>query len=137
MLDVRGLLCVQVLLRLRPVVEVATGADLAWRVGANVSLRHLRWLADGSYQALIFKPGLSAGRRDRLVEQARTGQDVPADLAREVRMHEYTVPDRNPDGELIVVVTTLTDPIEVRSGPWRRGHTRVRRTSGNSSIVRA
>jgi hypothetical protein len=91
----------------------ATGADLAWRVGASVSLGHLRWLADGSYQALIFKPGLSAQRRARLVEQARTDHDVPADLARLVRVVEYTVPDRNPDGELIVVVTTLTDPFEV------------------------
>lgn len=91
----------------------ATGADLAWRVGASVSLGHLRWLDDGSYQALIFKPGLSADRRARLVEKARTGQDVPADLAREVRVLEYTVPDRNPDGELIVVVTTLTNPFEV------------------------
>jgi hypothetical protein len=26
---------------------------------------------------------------------------------------EYTVPERNPDGELIVVVTTITDPHEV------------------------
>ena len=91
----------------------ATGADLAWRVGASVSLGHVRWHDDGSYQALIFKPGLSADRRTRLVEQARTGQDIPADLARAVRVVEYTVPDRNPDGELIVVVTTLTNPFEV------------------------
>lgn len=91
----------------------ATGADLAWRVGASVSLGHIRWLDDGSYQALIFKPGLSADRRARLVEQARTGKDIPADLARHVRVVEYTVPDRNPDGELIVVVTTCTNPFEV------------------------
>jgi len=91
----------------------ATGTDLAWRVGASVSIGHLRWLADGSYQALIFKAGLSAQRRARLVEQARTGQEIPADLARLVRVVEYTVPDRNPDGELIVVVTTLTDHHEV------------------------
>jgi hypothetical protein len=91
----------------------ATGADLAWRVGASVSLGHVRWLTDGSYQALIYRPGLSAGRRARLVEQARAGQDISADLARLVRVVEYTVPDRNPDGELIVVVSTLTDPYEV------------------------
>ncbi|GAB3803570.1 IS4 family transposase [Micromonospora zhanjiangensis] len=91
----------------------ATGADLAWRIGASVSVGHLRWLADGSYQALIFKAGLSAQRRARLVEQARTGQEIPTDLARLVRVVEYTVPDRNPDGELIVVVTTLTDHHEV------------------------
>ncbi|MEH1017218.1 IS4 family transposase [Micromonospora sp. CPCC 206060] len=58
----------------------ATGADLAWRIGASVSIGHLRWLADGSYQALIFKAGLSAERRARLVEQARTGQEIPTGL---------------------------------------------------------
>ena len=88
----------------------ATGADLAWRIGASVSVGHLRWLADGSYQALIYAPGLSAGRRARLVEQARAGQDIPAELARPVRVVEYTVADRNPDGELIAVITTVTDP---------------------------
>jgi hypothetical protein len=43
----------------------ATGADLAWRVGASVSIGHVRWLPDGSYQALIFKAGLSAARTGR------------------------------------------------------------------------
>ncbi|WP_344406289.1 IS4 family transposase, partial [Dactylosporangium fulvum] len=91
----------------------ATGADLARRIGASVSVGHLRWLADGSYQALIYAPGLSAQRLARLAEQARAGHDVPADLARLVRVVEYTVPDRNPDSDLIVVVTTITDPHEV------------------------
>lgn len=91
----------------------ATGADLAWRIGASVSVGHLRWLPDGSYHALIYRPGLSAQRRARLVEQAKAGQDIPADLARLVRVVEYTVPDRNPDGELIVVVTTVLDPHEL------------------------
>jgi predicted ATP-dependent endonuclease of OLD family len=40
--------------------------------------------------------GLSAQRRARLVEQAKAGQDIPDDLARLVRVVEYTVPDRNP-----------------------------------------
>lgn len=91
----------------------ATGADLAWRVGASVSIGHVRWLADGSYLALVYRPGLAADRRARLAEQARAGADVPTDLARLVRVVEYTVPDRNPDGELIVVVTTVTDPHEL------------------------
>ncbi len=91
----------------------ATGADVAWRIGASVSVGHLRWLPDGSYEALIYAPGLSAQRRARLVEQARAGQDIPADLARLVRVVEYTVPDRNPNGDLIVVVTTVTDPHDI------------------------
>lgn len=91
----------------------ATRADLALRVGASVSIGHVRWLADGSYLALIYRPGLRADQRQRLVEQARAGTEVPADTARLVRVVEYTVPERNPDGELIVVVTTITDPHEV------------------------
>jgi hypothetical protein len=88
----------------------ATGADLAWRVGASVSLGQVRWLADGSYLALIYRAGLSVARRARLAGDARAGRGIPADVARLVRVVEYTVPDRNPDGELIVVVTTITDP---------------------------
>jgi hypothetical protein len=91
----------------------ATGADLAWRIGASVSVGLVRWLPDGSYLALIYRSGLSAQRRARLVAQAQAGQDIPADLARLVRVVEYTVPDRNPDGELIVVITTVLDPHEL------------------------
>ncbi|WP_405098322.1 IS4 family transposase [Micromonospora sp. NBC_01412] len=90
-----------------------TGADLAWRVGASVSIGHVRWLTDGSYLALVYRPGLTADRRRRLVAQARAGGDIGADAARVVRVVEYTVPDRNPDGELIAVVTTILDPHEV------------------------
>jgi hypothetical protein len=75
-----------------------------------VSVGHLRWLADGSYLALIYAAGLSAQRHRRLLDQANAGNEVPADLARLVRVVEYTVPDRNPDGELIVVITTVLDP---------------------------
>lgn len=90
-----------------------TGADLAWRIGVSVSVGLVRWLPDGSYLALIHRPGLSAERRARLAAQAKAGGDIPADLARQVRVVEYTVPDRNPDGELIVVITTVTDPHEL------------------------
>jgi hypothetical protein len=91
----------------------ATGADLAWRVGASVSLGHVRWLPDGSYLALIYRPGLSAQRRHRLAQTVTDGGQVPADLARLVRVVDYTVPDRNPHGELITVITTVLDPLDV------------------------
>lgn len=91
----------------------ATGADLAWRVGASVSVELVRWLSDGSYLALIYRPGLSAQRRRHLARTVTDGGEVPADTARLVRVVDYTVPDRNPDGELITVITTILDPHEV------------------------
>lgn len=91
----------------------ATGADLTWRVGASVSLGLVRWLSDGSYLALIYRPGLSAERRRRLAQTVTDGGEVAADTARLVRVVDYTVPDRNPDGELITVITTILDPHEV------------------------
>jgi hypothetical protein len=90
-----------------------TGADLAWRIGASVSVGHVTWLDDGSCLALIYRAGVSADRRRRLVEAARAGKEIPADTARIVRVVEYTVPNRNPDGELIVVITTILDPTDV------------------------
>lgn len=90
-----------------------TGADLAWRVGASVSLGLVRWLADGSYLALTYRPGLNADRRARLAATAKAGGEIPAELARLVRVVEYTVPDRKADGELIVVITTIIDPHEL------------------------
>jgi hypothetical protein len=88
-------------------------ADLAWRIGASVSLAHLRWLHDGSYLALIFKPGLRAAARQALQTQARAGQPVDPDLACVVRVIEYDLPDRNPDGDLIVLITTVLDPYDI------------------------
>jgi hypothetical protein len=90
-----------------------TGADLAWRIGASVSVGPVRWLPDGSYLALIYRSGLSADRRRRLVQAAKAGRDLDEDLARVVRVVEYTVPDRNPGGELIAVITTILDPTDV------------------------
>ena len=90
-----------------------TGADLAWRIGASVSVGLVRWLPDGSYLALIYRSGLSGDRRRRLVEAAKAGHDIAEDMARLVRVVEYTVPDRNPDGELITVLTTILDPADV------------------------
>lgn len=91
----------------------ATSADLAWRIGASVSPGRVRWLPDGSYLALIYRPGLSAERRRRLAQTVTDGGQVAADTARLVRVVDYTVPDRNPDGDLITVITTVLDPHEV------------------------
>ncbi|MCW2643744.1 MAG: transposase family protein, partial [Dactylosporangium sp.] len=49
----------------------------------------------------------------RLVQAVAAGGEVPADVARLVRVVDYTVPDRNPAGELITVITTILDPHEL------------------------
>ncbi len=89
------------------------GADLAWRVGATVSIGHVRWLPDGSYLALIYPRGMHAERRVRLAEHVKAGGQLTDDLARLVRVVEYTVPERKPGGDLICVVTTITDPHDI------------------------
>jgi len=89
------------------------GADLAWRVGASVSVGLVQWLHDGSYLALIYRAGLSAARRQRLCEQAKAGEPVDEQLARVVRVVEYTIDERDPAAELVVVITTILDPYEV------------------------
>jgi hypothetical protein len=47
------------------------------------------------------------------VAVAKAGGGVPEHLAQVVQIVEYTVPDRNPDGELIAVATTICDPKQV------------------------
>jgi hypothetical protein len=87
-------------------------------------------LPDGTYLAVLIKPTIRGGRRERLLAAARGGEDlddinaVPdafdnrglplADLAGVV---ECDVPDRegNGSGELIVLLTTILDP--QRPGP--------------------
>ena len=93
---------------------VDTGADLLWRMGSRVSLPVLHWLPDGSYASVLINPRVQGGARSRLVEQARAGDPVDPDAGFPVRVVEYEVPDRegNGSGELICLVTTITDPAE-------------------------
>ena len=89
----------------------STGADLAWRVGAGVELPPVRPLDDGSYLALLFSPLVKSRKaKDALLAQARAGHQVDAERALVVRAVDYTVPEANPEGELITVMTTVLDP---------------------------
>lgn len=91
----------------------ATGADLVWRVGASVELPPVAALADGSYTALVFAPRTRRSVKDRLLAAARAGRQIDPERARLVRAVDYTVPQANPEGELITVVTTVADPWEL------------------------
>ena len=87
-----------------------TGAGLLWRVRSDLRLPVLELLPDGSYQSVLLTPKITrAASRERVIEAARNGEDLDPARARRVRVVEYEVPDRDGDGELIALVTNLTD----------------------------
>jgi hypothetical protein len=91
-----------------------TGADLLWRVGDGLALPVVEKFADGSYLSVIIDPQVRGRRRPALLEAATSGRMPDPGEARFVRVVEYDVPDRpgNGHGELVVLITTITDPAE-------------------------
>jgi hypothetical protein len=80
---------------------------------------------DGTYLTALIKPSIRGRRRERLLAAARTGQDLSdinalpdafdergLPVIHLARVIEYDIPDRvgNGTGELIVLLTTITDP---------------------------
>jgi hypothetical protein len=86
-----------------------TGAALLWRVKSWILLPVLELLPDGSYRSVLVSPKVKGRARDEVLAAARRGQDLDPARARHVRVIEYEVPDRAGDGELIALVTTITD----------------------------
>lgn len=93
----------------------STGAGLLWRVGDGLRLPVVDKLDDGSYLALVTRPAMATARRTKILAAAREGHLVDPGEAMFVRVVEYDVPDRdgNGSGELIVLMTTITDPTDV------------------------
>jgi Insertion element 4 transposase N-terminal/Transposase DDE domain len=91
-----------------------TGADLLWRVNANLGLPVLRWLPDGSYLSLIYSPKVRGRGRDQLLRHASEGAEIDPGEAQVVRVVEYDIPDREGSGadEIICVITSILDPAE-------------------------
>ena len=89
---------------------VATGADLLWRVTATVTLPVVEPLPDGSYRSVVINPKITGTRRQKLIDQVRSGYQVAADAAMPIRVIEYDIPDRegNGTGELICLITSIT-----------------------------
>ena len=105
----------------------ATGAALVWRAPTQLALPVVRVLPDGTYLSVVMDSKIRGARREKILAAARNGDDL-TDLpqavdengwpvARIVRVVEYTVPDRegNGTGELIVLLTTVTDPADARA----------------------
>jgi hypothetical protein len=103
----------------------ATGAALVWRAPTQLDLPVLRVLTEGTYLTALIKPTIRGHRRERLLTAARNGVDltdinaVPEafderglPVVHLARVVEYDIPDRvgSGTGELIVLLTTITDP---------------------------
>lgn len=91
-----------------------TGAELLWRVNANLALPVISTLPDGSYVSLVFRQGLKARRRG-IIETVKAGGVPHPTQADIVRVIEYQIPDRegNDQNEIIRLITTILDPGDV------------------------
>jgi Insertion element 4 transposase N-terminal len=98
-------------------LAAGTGAELLWRAPTQLDLPVVRILADGTYLTVLVDPTIRGARRARIIEAASNGEDVETDLAHLARVVEYDVPDRigNGSGELIVLLSTITDPGDARA----------------------
>ncbi|MDQ4032612.1 MAG: IS4 family transposase [Actinomycetota bacterium] len=108
----------------------ATGAGLLWRAPTQLALPVIKVLGDGTYLTALITPSIRGARRERLLAAARAGTDlsdinaVPDAFDQRglpvihlARVVEYDVPDRtgNPTGELIALLSTITDPAHARA----------------------
>lgn len=95
---------------------VDTGAALLWRAPTQLRLPVVHVLPDGTYLSVLIDPKLRTARREKIIQAARDGEDLDPEIARLVRVIEYDVPDRagNGHGELIVLLSSITDPEAAR-----------------------
>ena len=82
----------------------ATGAELLWRIGDNLEVAVLEWLADGSYRSELVPRKMKA--------QFNQGKlrHIPDEVRIPIRVVEYMVTNRGEDTETIRLITTITDP---------------------------
>jgi Insertion element 4 transposase N-terminal len=115
----------------------ATGAALLWRVKADLRLPVLDLLPDGSYLSVVARPSLHDKARDKLLAAARAGEHLDPGQAMRVRVIEYEIPDRDGDGsgELIALITTITDPALASAAELARAYCeRWEEETGNDQI---
>jgi hypothetical protein len=114
-----------------------TGAALLWRVKADLRLPVLELLPDGSYRSVLVSPKVKGKTRTQLIEAARRREDLDPGRARHVRVVEYEVPGREGDGkgELIALITTITDPQQAPAGVLAQTyHERWEHETGNRQL---
>jgi hypothetical protein len=114
-----------------------TGAALLWRVKSDILLPVLELLPDGSYRSVLVSPKITGKKREALLGAAQRGEDLDQDQARDVRVIEYEVPDREGNGkdELIALVTTILDFREAPAAVLAAGyHERWEHETGNKQL---
>lgn len=125
-----------------------TGAALLWRAPTGLALPVVKILPDGTYLSVLINPAIrGARRRAAILATAREvadgetvdGETVELDPgeAHLVRVLEYDVPDRegNGTGELIVLLSTITDPDAARADELAAAyHQRWEEETGNDQL---
>ena len=95
-------------------------------------------LPDGTYLSVLINPKIrAAARRERIMAAATDGQDLDPQEAHLVRVVEYDVPDRtgNGTGELIVLLSTITDPHDASAAELADSyHQRWEQESANDQL---
>jgi len=116
----------------------ASGAALLWRAPTQLGLPVTKILSDGTYLSVLINPKIrAAARRDQIMAAATEGQAIDAQEAHLVRVVEYDVPDRTGagTGELIVLLSTITDPYDASAGELADSyHQRWEQESANDQL---
>lgn len=118
-------------------LAAGSGAALLWRAPTQLELPVVTVLPDGTYTSVLIDPKIRGTRRNRIIQSARAGQDLDPELAHLVRVIEYDVPDRdgNGTGELIVLLSTITDPTAARADELAAAyHQRWEEETGNDQL---
>jgi hypothetical protein len=123
-------------------LAAGTGAALLWRAPTGLGLPVVKVLPDGSYLSVLIDPKIrGARRRAAIMDTARECTDPHTALAEEpahlVRVVEYDIPDRegNGTGELIVLLSTITDPARARARELAAAyHQRWEEETGNDQL---
>jgi hypothetical protein len=122
-----------------------SGAALVWRAPTGLALPVVKVLPDGTYLAVLINPAIRGARRRATImttaretaEGAAEGAGLDPAEAHLVRVVEYDVPDRagGGTGELIVVLTTILDPVNARADELASAyHQRWEEETGNDQL---
>jgi hypothetical protein len=95
----------------------AAGAALLWRAPTQLRLPVVTVLKNGTYLTVVMDSTVRGASRSRRDRRTRAAHRTAGPRHRMARVIEYDVPDRagNHTGELIALLTTITDPDETRA----------------------